>query len=202
MGCAPSLTTEIEFKTRHLFRIGCNRAYEFNPDILVGHDETFWRVHHEALKEYKGDKWCDWPDVCEKYGLKHIKAGWEPGLSTDPAVVNIHHSTGPMAVGMAYHYGCDVILLVGIDVRFNGEYDPKARTSTKPRHYFGEDESTDWHWPINVDPKTGVLTVLKKEWETIRGEDYGIEIINCSMDSALEHFPKLTIDEALEKYDV
>ena len=44
------------------------------------------------------------------------------------------------------------------------------------------------HFTRNLGPD-GELVGLIKEMETIKPEDYGIEIINCTPDSAMKCFP-------------
>ena len=80
-------------------------------------------------------------------GLNYIREEWIDGLSTDTDYIAAHHGSGPQAVNIAYHYGCEVILLIGWDMRFNGKVN--RRTFTGKRHYFGEAELTEKHWPKN-----------------------------------------------------
>jgi hypothetical protein len=90
-------------------------------------------------------------------------------------------------VNLALHYGAKVMLLVGWDMRYS-----------ERRHYFGE-----YPEPLRHFPKTGPsgeLTGLIREMETIKPEDYGIEIINCTPDSAMTCFPSLSLSDALNAF--
>ncbi len=56
-------------------------------------------------------------------------------------------------------------------------------------HYFGKH-------PKNLNNGSPYQSFMKS-FETIDPKKYGIEIINCSRQSALEHFPRHLIDEVL-----
>ena len=71
-------------------------------------------------------------------------------------------------MNIAYHYGCKkIILLIGWDMRFDGKVN--RTTFTGKRHYFGEDELTEKHWP-RTGPG-GECEGLIREMETIQPED-------------------------------
>ena len=69
-------------------------------------------------------------------------------------------------------------------MRYHGKRGPRKY---EKRRYLGEDEITRNHWP-QTGPN-GEQSGLIAEMETIKPEDYGIEIINCTPDSAMECFP-------------
>jgi len=165
---------------------GANRAHEiFNCDVVHGCNHQFWHHHWPQIKGHSFDKWTTRPELEGVYlGLEYIEERWEDGLSSDPAWISAHHGTGPQLVNIAYLYGCTRLLLVGWDMRFHGKKSPKEYTK---RRYLGEDPLTLNHWPRTGD--NGELAGLIKEMETIKPEDYGIEIINCTSGSAMHCFP-------------
>jgi hypothetical protein len=106
--------------------------------------------------------------------------------------VHAHHGTGPQLVNIAYLYGCTRLLLVGWDMRFWGKVD---RYHYDKRRYLGEDPLTENHWPMTGD--NGEMSGLISEMETIRAKDYGIEIINCTPESAMRHYPMARLEDVL-----
>jgi len=192
IGTGPSLTAEQIAIAKRFKTFGVNKAFEFDPDVLVGCNYQFWDLYWPDVKDLRCHKWTTRPQLQGKYpGLNYIEERWEDGLSTDPSYICAHHGSGPQAVNIALHYGCKTILLIGWDMRFPGKVD--RRNYTAPRHYFGEDPLTEIHWPM-TGPQ-GELEGLIREMETIHPEDYGIEIINCTPDSAMRCFPMGNLED-------
>ena len=195
-GTGPSITPEAikAVNESGLKVFGANRAHEiFNCHVLHGCNHQFWDYYWQDIKDKPCDKWTTRPELKGKYeGLRYIEERWEDGLSSDPAWIAAHHGTGPQLVNIAYLYGCTRILLVGWDMRFIGKV---SRTQYKRRRYLGEDALTKNHWPM-TGPQ-GEMTGLIREMETIKPEDYGIEIINCTTDSAMRCFPFGELNEEI-----
>ena len=89
----------------------------------------------------------------------------------------IHYggNSGYQAVNLAYLLGAKTILLLGFDMFGT--------------HYFGKHPDT----LVSDSPYKKFM----QSFETIDPRQYGIEIINCSRQSALEHFTRHSIDEVL-----
>jgi hypothetical protein len=205
-GTGPSITPEqIELvnKARAYGKIkvfSSNRAYQiFDTDLLHGCNYQFWDLwwKDDLLLEHRPFlKYTTRPELKGKYpGLEYIEERWIDGLSRDPSYVAAHHGTGPQAVNLAYLFGAKKIILVGWDMKFPGKV---SNTQYKERRrFFGEDPNTKNHWP-KTDPD-GSLGGLIREMETIKPEDYGIEIINCTPGSAMTCFPMADLEETLNK---
>jgi len=194
IGTGPSLTPEQIAKVSHLRKFGANRAFEFGVDVLHGCNYQFWDHYWPQVKDLPCHKWTTRPELEGKYeGLNYIREEWIDGLSTDKSYIAAHHGTGPQVLNLALHYGCKKIILIGWDMRFNGKV--TDRNYTGDRHYFGEDELTKNHWP-RTGPQ-GELAGLIKEMETIHPEDYDIEIVNCTPNSAMTCFPMADLDDVI-----
>lgn len=194
IGTGPSLTYDQIRKTAHLKRFGANRAFEFGLDVLHGCNWQFWDHYWPQIKDLPCDKWTTRPELEGKYpGLEYIEEVWIDGLSTDPTKISAHHGTGPQLINIAYHYGITKMILIGWDMRFPGKVN--RTTYKQPRHYFGEDALTAKHWPM-TGPE-GELDGLIMEMNTIKPENYGIEIINCTPGSAMHCFPMMDLENAL-----
>ncbi len=185
IGTGPSLTLEQIEKVSHLKKFGCNRAFEFDLDVLAATNKEFWDYYWPEIKDLRCDKWTPYKPIAEKYGINYIEERNEPGLSTNPAYIHHHHGSGPIILNIALHYGITKMLLIGWDMRFpvNGK-----------RHYFGEYAKPMQHFTKNLGLNGEILGLIK-EMETINPADYGIEIINCTKNSALTHFPMGSLED-------
>lgn len=167
--------------------------------MIAGCNWQFWHYYWPRIKYYHCDKWAtlDHDRLAGFPGLNLIESRFMDGLSRDKSYIAHHHGTGPQLINLAYHYGCEVILLIGYDMRYPGKVD--RFTYNGERHYFGEDALTEKHWPIYVGDD-GALNGLLKEMVTIHPQEYGIEIINCTPGSAMTCFPMMDFDDALDRY--
>jgi len=208
-GTGPSLTPESialcnEARQSGDVRIfAANRAHElFDTDVLHACNAAFYPLWWDLSKDKTCDKWTTDratatipapPPGTVSSDVKYIDIRFDKGLSRDPSYICAHHGTGPMLVNIAYLYGCTRLLLIGWDMRFPGKVND--REYNQPRRYLGEDELTVLGWPKTG--KDGERPLLIKEMQTIIPEEYGIEIINCTPGSALEHFPMKPLPECL-----
>ena len=194
MGTGPGLTQAVSQATMHLQRFGVNNTLQLGVDVHLACNVEWWDHYGAEARAHPGEKWIAIDDehperaaCAERWGLRTVRGVWAPGLSTDPAVIHYHHGAGPQMVNLALHYGIRVMLLVGWDMRYGAQ-----------RHYFGEYPTPLQHWP-RTGPN-GELEGLIREMESIRPADYGIEIVNCTPDSALTCFPMMPLAEALSTY--
>lgn len=200
----PSITPEVikivseAKKAKQVKLFGMNLAFTvFDLDLLHGCNWQFWTHYWEQVKDLSCDKWTTRPELKDKFiGLNYIEERWIDGLSTDTSYIAAHHGSSAQTIGLAYHYGIKVMLLIGFDMRFPGKID-RYRYKEK-RHFHDETPITEKHWPMTG--KNGELDGLIREFETINPDDYEIQIINCTPNSAMTHFPMMDLDEALRKY--
>lgn len=144
---------------------------------------------YTAIKHYrpKLERACrgEWVTACrssaERWRLTHLKPANTNGLSLQR--VQLNGNSGAQAIGVAACFGARRILLVGFDMR--------NEPGTGRAHWFGQ------------HPAPLVRTQLFDEWlqkfEAIArdAEALGVQIINCTSESALRLFPLVPIDEAL-----
>ena len=199
-GTGPSITPEaIELcnqakKEGKIRLFGVNLTYQyFDLNVLHGCNWQFWDFYYPKdlnLQRSSFFKFTTRPELEGKYpGLHFIREIWEPGLSTNPNVVHAHHNSGPQVLNLALHYGIKKMLLIGHELAY--------RPGQK-RHFFHEYPLEMQHFTRNLGPN-GELVGLIKEYETINPSDYGIEIYNCTPDSALTHFPFMDLEEAINE---
>jgi hypothetical protein len=197
LGTGPSLTREqIELVERRRLRtFGCNNSiFATALDVHLACNWQWWRHYYPQVVGLPGDKWTTRPELIGVYpGVDYIMEKWEPGLSTDPSYICAHHGSGPQILNMALHYGAKKIILLGWDMRFPGKVSDREYKGR--RHYFGsngEYPASMQHWP-RTGPE-GELTGLIDEMRTIEPAAYGIDIVNCTPNTALDCFRRGQLD--------
>jgi hypothetical protein len=170
--------------------------------VQLSCDGPWWRYYWprwKALRELKAMKFTWYPEIALEFGITYIKAIVKDGLSEDPGVVHINHGSGPMMINLALHFGIKKLLLIGHDMKFAPDYNPKKRDpGSTPRHYFGEYPDPLQHWP-SVKVKQGVLDGLIEAYAKIapEAERLGMEVVNCTPGSALPCFRMSTLEDEL-----
>ncbi|MFV1983008.1 MAG: hypothetical protein ACC657_05645 [Thiohalomonadales bacterium] len=194
IGTGFSLTIEQIQQVRHLKLFGINKAYQFDVDVMLACNSEFWDHYWFDIAKYKCHKWTPRLNSAKKYNLNYIEEVWQEGLSTNNNFIHAHHGSGPQILNIALHYGVTKMALIGWDMRYPGKI--SDRQYEEKRHYFGEYPKELQHWPRTSE--NGNLSGLIREVETIKPHDYGIEIINCTKDSALTCFPYQSLSEFLK----
>lgn len=195
----PSLTKGQVTSVKHAYyhgeiqAIGVNDAYRLAPwvDGLYAADPPWWELHIKAVREtYIPNLYCQDEHTSRRWGLR-----WTPGpkrgghleytgLSFDPNRIHYGSHSGFQALNIAVLMGAKKIILLG--------YDMKPGAGGK-MHWFGEHPETSGlcterdfgPWVEFYDQAAGQLA------------DRGIQVLNCSPDSAINCFPKTTITAAL-----
>lgn len=183
----PSLTQEDVNAARGLNVCVINSSYWLAPwaNILYACDGHWWDWHYEKpewkakLDAFEGQKWTQDKGAADKYGLNYIESKPNAGLSNNPALIHQGSNSGIQAINLLYHLGAREIILLGYDMKGD---------KNKP-HWHG-------HHPNRV-------VSCWDQW--IRFYDYvaadavkmGLNIINCSRDTALTCFPRKQLEEVV-----
>ena len=149
-----------------------------------------WYTHHIAdiTRDYDGTLWTQstgWikntNEVVDpgQWGIKVLDSVDQPGLSREQGVLHRGGNSGYQAINLAYLWGATRIILIGYDMMMNGTQ----------RHWFGDHPGT-----LNAGSN---YHDFGQAYKTIKPEDYGIEIWNCSRRTALDCFPIYDLDEVL-----
>lgn len=113
--------------------------------------------------------------------MNFVKPRHYKGLNTKPGEINHGMNSGYQAINLAYHFGANRILLMGYDMQ---------KTNGKS-HWHGDH-------PHGMTNAEGV-----KKWgprfpqlaqDLVRE---GIEAINCSLETALDCFPRARIEDVI-----
>lgn len=178
----PSLTTEdVELVRGKARVIVVNRSVDMVPwaDVLYCADVRMWKWLNGA-RDFAGLKFAVTKE-CAKYpGVKVIGRGASHGLSLDPSKLCLGGNSGYQAVNLAVLMGAVRILLLGYDMRVG----PKGK-----QH---------WHADHPMTQRSPYVT-FQAAYPTLVGplKAAGVEVINCSRETALKCFPRMTIQQAL-----
>ncbi len=190
----PSLTKEQIELVRPLHErnlvaaFGCNDSYRICPflDYLYAADFR-WIEHHDekvpkrlrdrgfcyTAEDKRTDPYTKWTQVPSK--AAH-------GLSTDPNLLHRGNHSGYQMINLAYLMGIRTMFLIGYDAHSGG------------KHFFGPHPTR----AMQVDSN---YSYWLPNYRTIqdRASALGLTIINCTPGSAIDAFPRISLDVCMEK---
>lgn len=170
-------------------------------DVIYGCDAAWWRnvaVRHklQCLKI----AWAK--DVCNgETGIVPIKLALFDGVQTtakldlvdrimvdEPGFIGGGGNSGFQALNLAVQFGATRIMLIGYDMSDRGG-----------SHYYGRNM---WHGANN--PSEPGFIRWKRAFEKNQQvlTDLGVEVINAAPLSALKCFPRMTVQQAIEKWNL
>jgi len=166
--------------------IAVNDNYRLAPwaDVLYAADPDWW------LKEpdFAGERWSTqpksagqdaWPEGdAKRLGVNLIDSIRAVGLSFEPGLIHQGGNSGYQAINLAVLMGARRVILLGFDLQISGG---------KIHHHADH---------AGKNPDSVALKEWAKAFETIECPPW-LEIINCSRESALTCFPRMTIEECL-----
>jgi hypothetical protein len=188
----PSLNAEdVEYVKGKARTIVINGSYVLAPwaDVLYSADANPFRWYWEhgpkgyeriAMRDFRGLKFSLTKRSAQWSGVQVLKQGCEDGLSLDPTRLCLGMNSGYQAINLAVLLGAVRILLLGYDMNvakdgteyWHAQHPHKKRSPYKSfRRLF-----------------PGIVAPLKKA---------GVDVINCSRETALECFPRMSLREAL-----
>jgi len=182
IGGGPSLTQEDVDRTQGQVVIAINDGYQMAPHATYHYfcDSKWWAWHKDRddYKAFQGQRITQ--DEVREDGIWRIAGEAKPGLSLDPARVHFGSNSGFQVLNLAVLMGASRILLLGYDMKI-------ARSGLS--HWFGDHpdkvRSNYMAWLSN-------FSVAAEQCEEL-----GIEVINCSPDTALICFRQMSLASAL-----
>lgn len=171
--------------------IAIKKSVELAPfaDVVYGCDGPWWRSV-QGLPKFKGVKLAFEPTVCgSEWGIRKIEI--KNPAKDDLLFGTIGHigaagNSGFQALNLALQFGADRVLLVGFDMR--GDSGP---------HWYGRN-----NWMQAANPTDGVyarwVRAMHAAAPVIAAR--GVSVVNASPISALECFPKMSIENALDSW--
>lgn len=134
---------------------------------------------HDAI--YKLWWFTGSPDFAGHPQVHSVRLTGQLGLEVAPSGLRHGSNAGYQAINLAVHFGAKKIVLLGYDMRM-------------------QEGRTHWHNEPRPDGFADVLAQsMLPHFATLVEplEQLGIEVINATPDSALECFPKMSLEDAL-----
>lgn len=172
--------------------IAINNAYLIGSwiDVMFFGDCKWYPANADALSKFPGLKLTSCArfkkphEICN--GIRFLAWDHEKGfgISTKPDMVAWNLNSGAASVSIAHHLGVKRIILLGFDMKLD------------------EKKKSHWHGAYGTSKNPKMVPHFQKQmfgFEFIArdAQSLGIEIINASPDSAITHFPKITVKELL-----
>lgn len=169
----------------HAKVITVNTSFRAAPwaDVHYSSDIDWWREYLDEMRATcSGELWTGDPAFCDN-GMRCARFDKKMhGVSQIPGVLAWGGNSGYCAVGLAYQFGGRRIILLGYDMKGDG---PAAHFhGAHPPHV-----QRDFNWPM-----------WRQRFDEMAQDfrDLGVEVINCTRDTALTCFPQKTLKEALK----
>lgn len=180
----------IELLRDRIHVIVVNMGYKLCPwaEVLYVCDGAWWKVNKEALK-FAGLKLSHDQTACRDYRDLHKiqieKAGSDDLMLEKPSYIGAGGNSGFQAMNLAVQFGATGIMLIGFDMRLDkgAHWHPNYRAPLS-----NPQESNVKRWRKAVEGIAPKLRALD------------VDVVNCSPDSALTSYPKMTIEQAMERW--
>lgn len=160
-----------------------NTTYQMAPwaDVLYACDGAWWDHHiKDVLNVFQGELWTQDEQASNKYALNKVVGQKAIGLGHDK--VHYGSNSGYQTINLVYLFGAVKIILLGFDMK----YGAKGKV-----HWHGDHVgSLNRGCPVGTFIKNfpALAEDLNKE---------GISVINATRDTALDCFPKTSLEDAL-----
>lgn len=173
----------------HVIVINESRRLAPWADILYSCDYAWWS-HHKGAKDFAGLRLCHDHRASSEFGAHRVmieKVGSNDVLVERPSYVGAGGNSGFQALNLAIQFGATGVMLVGIDCSLD---------------YGGH-----WHKNHPMPMSNPAATNVQRWQQAFEGAApqiaaLGVDVVNCSPISKLTSYPKMTIAEALERWQL
>lgn len=184
VGGGPSLK-DFDFNSlRDKVTIAVNKSYRFvpNPSVIYWSDTRVYQWFQEDLDKINCLKVTNKAFPVGAPGVINLLNTGKHGLDKDPRCIRDGGNSGYAAMNLAYHLGAKKIILLGFDMKvdkslshFHGGYDQLTR----------------------IPDDALYKRLMLPSFETIANdlEKAKVKVYNASLESAIECFPKIRLDQ-------
>lgn len=160
--------------------IAVNNAVFMAPwaDILFASDVSWWRQYNPAW--FKGER-LSIVEGTERWGCTVLPKRSLPGFGRD--VIHCGYNSGFHAINLAIIRRYSPICLLGFDMQHTG-----GRTHCHGDHPDGMGNA-------------GPVELWRNTLEAAAIDTHGVEVINCTRETALRGFPRMTLEVFIERCD-
>ncbi len=162
-----------------------NTTWEKAPwaDVLYACDSAWWNQYggvpgFEGLKYSQDDCALVYPTV------RHIASVDAPGLSLNRAIIHQGGNGGYQAINLVVHFGVKRIILLG--------YDMKPGPDGQHHHHAAHPAGMNNPNASNYERWIEMYKTMEPDLNRA-----GVSIVNCSLDTALDCFPRARLEEVL-----
>lgn len=158
-----------------------------NADALYYSDAGAWKQYANEFRRKcpRAELWTHDKPSAKEFGLHHIPRSNYIGLSKDLGKITVGSNSGYQAIGLAYLFGAQCLILVGFDMQRgpNGE-----------AHHFGT------HAGKLSDPSAESLKGWCLNFVALARdlEAKGVDVVNCTERTALTCFRRVPLGEIIE----
>lgn len=184
----PSLTAgDVDFCRGKARVVAVNDAYRLAPwaDVLYACDFKWWE-HHQGVPLFAGLKLTLEAKAERWDGVKALRRAGPDGLELDPAegitTGGSGSNSGFQAINVAVQLGASRVVLLGYDMQLG----PKGRS-----HWFGKH-------PRGLQ-KDACFSSFRSAFNSMVKplRQAGVEVLNCSRETALTAFPRAALADVL-----
>lgn len=188
LGTGPSLTQhDVDFVRSRARVIAVNDSYRLAPwaDVLYACDVKWWRwqsqLHAKHIAAFAGFKYGMQDPSRYVAGVQVLKDCGEHGLEREPHGLRHGRNSGYAAINLAVHLGAAKIILLGYDM---------SMALKSQSHFFGQ----------HPDQKRPLFRECIRNFKTIVEplNRLHITVVNASRTTALDCFPRVSLERALE----
>lgn len=177
LGTGPSLTqADVDLCRGRARVIAVNNAYRYAPwaDVLYAADLKWW-LWHKGVPDFAGLKYSIAAKPKNWIVAQVLRNTGKHGLELTPTGLRTGFNSGYQAINLAVHLGARRIALLGYDM--HGD------------HCFGS------HPDKSKPPFPGCLEAFPTLVPPLK--EAGVEVLNCTLGSAIDCFPRAPIELAL-----
>jgi hypothetical protein len=157
-----------------------NDSFELAPwaGVLYFCDQRWWdRKKFDVKTRFQGRQLVTLENIIP--GVRTLRNSGALGLETDPGALRHGSNSGYQAINLAYHFGARRIILLGYDLRIDGD-------------------RTHWHPGHPGQTPAGFGLTLKTMLATFPSlveplKEAGVEVLNATEGSALDCFPRVPL---------
>lgn len=191
LGGGPSLTgADVDACRGRLRVVAVNDAYRLAPwaEVLYACDDRWWRWQHQLRRDeiaaFAGLRYSIDPRAKRWPGVQVLRNTGADGLEIAPTGLRHGRNSGYQAINLAVHLGASRIVLLGYDMQRSGG----------KSHWFGE----------HPMPGKSLFVAFREKYASIVKplRDAGVEVINCSRQTALTAFPQQPLEAVLQQATV
>lgn len=184
LASGPSLTQEDCDAVKPFKTLAVSDAYKLiEADYHYACDRAWWQLHIDKVKagrrftQYGGDDEKAW---AKSVGLEAVQSVTASGLGLE--CIHTNGNSGAQAINLVYLLGYNPVYLLGFDMQWTGG----------KSHFFGDHP----RGLRNTNPQVHIPKFNELASDLA---SRGIEVINCSRETALHQFKRESLEKVLER---